>query len=806
MDDTEPFTLEEWLEWAKENKPGMLVKDPVELALERLDASDLLPRAKKVKALQPVQLPDGYTVQVKTKLKGNKVQYLFKDPENQAVGMYNGAEPLTLTERTAIGREIIKHLEPEAEPFFETIKASLNNQYNNLDELAAKNVKVKEHDYNRKLTADDVATIILTLQPLYLEQHRNDIVYYLSGYMRKEGIAKECAYRIIDELTKDDTDRNNRITVFNISYDKDIDVDKLAGIGYLHDIIDLATDDEGLRKQAKTALNAIRAPLVERDIIKVDTNTNMYIESDEFNIWHVYKRELGISNDGKILYHKERTKVAEACPKDVIVYQSPIEGEPRLFEMIWHSTALQHPIRIGPEPIDEIVGSLVNENLIGERKYINDVGMYLNGLIRQDLAETKDEIQHPGPFIKDGKLIMVKYPMEPPTTDQINNGLDILNELSNAFPLQRDKLSTCIKWGIVSPYSYARKQLKAQFIPDLLLYGWGGSGKSTMGEIGISLYCNPSGDNVIEGTGVTSPAQMGAVRSRTTFPLLADEIIGIFDKPDAMEVWKVAVTKLISRGKHSLTGRYQRIPAFSAMILTANAEPPGLSALRRRLELVHFGIPDAKEDRDKQAEFEAKFIKEVAPYYIGDLKYLGHAAFFILQENQDLLDMEWKDLAEELYKRIYTTVGRKVPEWLKQWAETENLSDVKDNTADEIRQAFIAEINDQYRKRIVNKEEPIHEEAKKLKPKYAYRDKAFQVLDEHYIPFMNLIEVKKEIHVVINGGVTKFLKDTASLDIHLTDVAALMNKTAKADRNPQTGKVRKGIRLSMTEFIDFLFE
>ena len=56
--------------------------------------------------------------------------------------------------------------------------------------------------------------------------------------MRKEGITKQCAFKIIDELTEDDPDRNNRITVFNISYDKDIDVEKLAGIGYLHDIID----------------------------------------------------------------------------------------------------------------------------------------------------------------------------------------------------------------------------------------------------------------------------------------------------------------------------------------------------------------------------------------------------------------------------------------------------------------------------------------------------------------------------------------------------------------------------------------
>ena len=87
--------------------------------------------------------------------------------------------------------------------------------------------------------------------------------------------------------------------------------------------------------------------------------------------------------------------------------------------------------------------------------------------------------------------------------------------------------------------------LKAQFIPDLFLFGWAGSGKSTMGEIAISLYCNPDGENVIEGTGITTPAQMGAVRSRTTFPLLADEVIALFDKKnrDTLEVWKVAITQ-----------------------------------------------------------------------------------------------------------------------------------------------------------------------------------------------------------------------------------------------------------------------
>ena len=50
--------------------------------------------------------------------------------------------------------------------------------------------------------------------------------------------------------------------------------------------------------EAKRALNAIRAPVIERDIIKVDTDTNTYIETDEYAIWHVYKREIGVSNDG----------------------------------------------------------------------------------------------------------------------------------------------------------------------------------------------------------------------------------------------------------------------------------------------------------------------------------------------------------------------------------------------------------------------------------------------------------------------------------------------------------------------------
>ena len=71
---------------------------------------------------------------------------------------------------------------------------------------------------------------------------------------------------------------------------------------------------------------------------------------------------------------------------------------------------------------------------------------------------------------------------------------------------------------------------------------------------------------------------------------------------------------------------------------------------------------------------------------------------------------------------------------------------------------------------------------------------------------MTLKELKKQIYVYINGGVTKFLKDSITLNIHLTDVADLMNKTVKADKNLETGKVRKGIKLTMTEFIEFLYE
>ena len=49
------------------------------------------------------------------------------------------------------------------------------------------------------------------------------------------------------------------------------------------------------------------------------------------------------------------------------------------------------------------------------------------------------------------------------------------------------------------------------------------------------------------------------------------------------------------------------------MILTANEAPPGISALRRRIELIHFGVPEAHDKREEQAAFRVSIHERGSP-------------------------------------------------------------------------------------------------------------------------------------------------------------------------------------------------
>ena len=75
---------------------------------------------------------------------------------------------------------------------------------------------------------NDIVQIVEILEPHYNNGIRNDLVLYLSGLLRKLNVPLEATQELINELAKDDEEKDNRIRTLQETYKKQ-DLDEIAG-------------------------------------------------------------------------------------------------------------------------------------------------------------------------------------------------------------------------------------------------------------------------------------------------------------------------------------------------------------------------------------------------------------------------------------------------------------------------------------------------------------------------------------------------------------------------------------------------
>jgi Bifunctional DNA primase/polymerase, N-terminal len=85
-----------------------------------------------------------------------------------------------------------------------------------------------EHDRKTNLDEEDISNIVAILKPHYQHGNRNDFAMYLSGWMRKEGIAFESSLKVLESIAADDEEKSARIRTLEETYKKQ-DLDKICG-------------------------------------------------------------------------------------------------------------------------------------------------------------------------------------------------------------------------------------------------------------------------------------------------------------------------------------------------------------------------------------------------------------------------------------------------------------------------------------------------------------------------------------------------------------------------------------------------
>lgn len=102
---------------------------------------------------------------------------------------------------------------------------------------------ITQDQQQHSLDDETISDIVDILKPWCKEGIRNDLLMCLSGWLRKENVPIETAFKVIDGLTEDDGEKHGRIATLEATYNK-TDLDEVSGYSGLLTILSNITSDE----------------------------------------------------------------------------------------------------------------------------------------------------------------------------------------------------------------------------------------------------------------------------------------------------------------------------------------------------------------------------------------------------------------------------------------------------------------------------------------------------------------------------------------------------------------------------------
>lgn len=499
--------------------------------------------------------------------------------------------------------------------------------------------------------------------------------------------------------------------------------------------------------------------------------------------------------------------VAGCYPMKVTVYDSPLSEEDIKYEILYDGLSLKRPRRYGPDIVEEHINYLRSQGLIKSNRHIQDVlPAILQEYTIQGISVIKSEIETPGYFYDTRKhqIISVKQPTGDPKKEELIEAFEVLDLLHNWFKDQSDKLATCIKWGLIAPFSFAIKQIGGDYLPWLYLYGRARSGKTTMAHIVTYLHAHPNDQNDLSGDSFSTVARIGEKLSQSTLPIIVNEPAGVFNRISNVEIIKSSIESPSSRGK--IEGRrYKTIPAYAAVVFTANHYVPSKDAVVRRFQILSFSHSE-KKDSEEMKEFEKTFhIKNPRVSLLNKLKPLAQFVANEIIHDPDLLEEDWKELINTLLVSACSDADIKYPDWLRDWGKSETMDDLDNENVEEIRMFLLERVNKEYgRVQVVDEDyRPVEETlSSNISNSDDFRSRVWQVVNNRLIPWMVPVNTRGKDYICFTSGFKMELHKTTQVCQPLKSVAELLGWKYQTERMPNPTMVMK---VSLDKFLEFLY-
>ena len=503
--------------------------------------------------------------------------------------------------------------------------------------------------------------------------------------------------------------------------------------------------------------------------------------------------------------------VINAYPQEVIIHDSPLDDIGRTFTIRWVSKTSSRVFETNRKTIKEIEQYLEEAGwVITPRRLKGTLAAVIQIAVKYKLAQMHNEIDNPGVYWDktNEELKIIHLDVDEPSHDEVDEALNVIDLLAPFFKGHETKLSTCLKWGLMSIFDYSIKQIGGKWMPWLYLYGKAGSGKTTLGEIILFIYDIPNEDNNLGGSSFDTVARVGSRVSQFTKPIMVSEPEGALNKPSIVGMLKTAIESTTARGRYQGKA-YRTIPSFSCGIITANQGLPSGDALFRRFTSILFSNNE-KKAADNKKEFDEIFkINSPKRSILNKLKALGNYFITEIKSNPELLLNDWQETADLLVGRAYLDTGHDMPSWILDWHKTETLDDLDEEEIEEIRLFLIEKINRATQKVQVWSEEtgrPLNQQDldTDFKTNDDFNDRVWSVLNEKLIPWLDLHRGRDgTINVVCSSGIKKELKQITSSSYNLQSISELLGWEYKPILI--NGKTKRMMIVNYHDFLDFLY-
>jgi hypothetical protein len=248
--------------------------------------------------------------------------------------------------------------------------------------------------------------------------------------------------------------------------------------------------------------------------------------------------------------------------------------------------------------------------------------------------------------------------------ERLRKALEILIEKSKYYDLRMFWLA--MKWFAVSPLNFVLKIKNRRYIPELIIVGPPGTGKTTLGLTGAGIWGLDVNKYIKTAESMNTAAKIEKALAQWTYPVLIDNASSFFTDEryrELRDMLKNAVEDPISRWKH-YEGKYRSFPAAASIVFTidsAAVRNMDLAELRRAV-IIRTSIRNWS--REKMREFTERFGVRGTKTREIEREIGGWIARIVTRNNNilnDILNKDWCDAGEEIWRELFRIAGLEAP-------------------------------------------------------------------------------------------------------------------------------------------------